>query len=113
MTDLAAVEATIRDYIEGWYSASPDRMQRCLHDDLVKRTPAEAELRAVSKERMVQLTAAADEVMADPAFDINVDDISQDIAAARVLSPGYLDYLHLARTPDGWKIANVLFHSHS
>ena len=39
-----------------------------------------------------------------------IDNISANIASVRVLSPEYLDYLHLVKTPDGWRIANVLFH---
>jgi hypothetical protein len=27
-----------RDHMEGWYSADAERMQRCLHPELVKRT---------------------------------------------------------------------------
>jgi hypothetical protein len=36
--DIEGITQTSRDYIEGWYSADPARMQRCLHHDLVKRT---------------------------------------------------------------------------
>ena len=39
-----------------------------------------------------------------------VFELSGDIASARVTSPEYVDFLQLARTTDGWKIVNVLFH---
>ena len=47
--------------------------------------------------------------MSTPPREIAIDDVSDAIAGARVLSPEYLDYLHLVHTPHGWKITNVLF----
>jgi hypothetical protein len=88
-------------------------MNRALHADLVKRIPDADDtesLREVSKARMVELTAEGGGDWPDAEFEIFIDDISTDIASVRVVSPEYLDYLHLAKTGDGWKIANVLFH---
>ena len=33
-----------------------------------------------------------------------------DCPTARVLSPDFLDYLHLVKTAEGWRIANIIFH---
>lgn len=115
-SDVEEVESIARDYIEGWYSGDVERMDRALHDDLVKRmpvregSPAAIRLHPVSKAQMLELTAGGGGENPDAAFEILVDDISTDIATARVASPEYLDYLHLAKTEDGWKIVNVLFH---
>lgn len=110
---VEAVEAVARDYIEGWYTGDVERMERSLHDDLVKRIPVAdslgARLHPISKARMVELTTGGGGENPDAVVQIFVDDVSGDIATARVLSPEYLDYLHLARTQDGWKIVNVLF----
>src|ERR1700754_1697679 len=35
--DRDAIKATALDYIEGWYEANPERMERALHPDLAKR----------------------------------------------------------------------------
>jgi Putative lumazine-binding len=35
--DAAAVRQTALDYVEGWYEATGDRMERALHPDLAKR----------------------------------------------------------------------------
>lgn len=112
-SEAGEIEAVARDYIEGWYTGNAERMARSLHDDLVKRVPEGDTLRVVSKQRMVDLTAAGDGVAADAAIEIFVDDVAGDIAAARVLSPDYLDYLQLVKTPAGWQIANILFHGRS
>lgn len=114
--DVAEVEAIARDYIEGWYTGDSERMARSLHAELVKRVPsmekdaADGQLRVVSRAEMVQLTADGGGDAPGANVDILIDDVSTDIATARVVSPDYLDYLHLVKTADGWKIANVLFH---
>ncbi|NNC41598.1 MAG: hypothetical protein HKN95_13025 [Acidimicrobiia bacterium] len=112
-SDEAQVETAARDYVEGWYAGDVDRMNRALHTDLVKRIPdadGSGSLREVSKARMIELTAQGGGDLVDAEFEVFIDDISIDIACVRVVSPEYLDYLHLAKTSDGWKIANVLFH---
>jgi hypothetical protein len=110
---IDAIEACVRDYVEGWYQGDTERIDRCFHPDLVKRIldPASAtgELRVVTKQRMVELTAAGGGGDAGAEFEIVVHDISDTIASAQVLSAEYLDYLHMVKTPSGWRIANVLF----
>ena len=114
-SDMAEIEAVLRDYIEGWYGGDTTRMDHALHNDLVKRIPVVDEaagsgLRSFTKERMLELTAEGGGDMADPVFEIYVDEIATDMASARLRSPEYLDFVHLAKTTDGWKMANVLFH---
>src|SRR6476660_8791756 len=35
--DREAITQTALDYVEGWYEANPERMERALHPDLAKR----------------------------------------------------------------------------
>ncbi len=112
----AAINATIRDYVEGWYEGDSARMDRSLHDELQKRTPSTDDagsvvLRQVTKERMVELTEGGGGEFPGASYEIEIHHISGPIASARVLSQEYLDYLHLVETEDGWKIANILFRS--
>ncbi len=115
-SDVEAVRAVALDYIEGWYSGDADRMERSLHDDLVKRTPSDGDadgsggLRLVSKARMVELTSGGGgSDVAEPAIAVFVDDVSDDIACARTVCADFVDYLQLVATPHGWKIANIVF----
>ena len=112
----AAIKATIRDYIEGWYEGDSDRMDRSLHDELQKRIPSTDDagatvLRQVTKERMVELTKGGGGETPGAGYEIEIHHISGPIASARVHSQEYLDYLQLVETEDGWKIANILFRS--
>ncbi len=111
-TDEAEIEAVARDYAEGWYTGDVQRMDRALHEDLVKRVRNEEPpdtLRTVTKARMLEQTAKGGGDLPDAECRVFIDDVSTDIASARVQSPEYLDYLHLVRTTDGWKIAHALF----
>lgn len=118
-SEVAEVEAVARDYIEGWYTGDSERMARSLHAELVKRMPsreedaADGQLASVSRAEMVELTSDGGGDAPGADVDILIDDVSTDIATVRVVSPDYLDYLHLVKGPDGWKIANVLFHARS
>lgn len=114
-TDISAIHATVVDYVAGWYEGDVERIGKALHPDLVKRIPLPDQpgsLREVSRERMIELTKSGGGE--DPAaeFEVEVDHVYGAIATARVRSPEYLDYLHLVKTPDGWRIANILFRTH-
>ena len=56
-----AIRNTVLDYFEGWFEGDIVRMDRALHPDLVKRTPAPS-LGATTKDRMLELTALGDTV---------------------------------------------------
>lgn len=109
--DIEEIKATAADYIEGWYSGDVARMDRCLHNDLVKRIPiAESgDLRMVTKARMLELTAAGGGDSPNPDYETVVYEVSDEIATAGVTSPEYVDFLQLTRTTDGWEIVNILF----
>lgn len=113
VSEREAVERVIRDYIEAWYTGDEAKMDRSLHDGLSKRTLADEEpagsLREVPKERMVALTGDGAGLDAAGLIEVAVYDVSGDIASGSVLSNDYLDYVHLARTADGWQITNIMF----
>ena len=117
--DLAAITGTARDYIEGWLDGDGDRMRRCLHPDLVKRTvrrdptlgdwqlepPADAAMMVAWTQANEGRTDIADE----RAYEIIIEDVFRHIASVRVLSHVYMDYLQIAKLGDKWLIANVLW----
>jgi ketosteroid isomerase-like protein len=109
-SDEDAVVATVCDYFEGWFDGDPVRMERALHEDLVKRRAGD-ELGVTTKERMLELTRRGEgkEDVADRTLDIKVEDVYDDIASVTVCSAVYHEYVQLVRTRDGWKIANALW----
>ena len=118
-SDEAAVVAAALDYFEGWFEGDATRMDRALHPGLAKRSlsqgdPDSTELRSLTKERMVELTAAGGRKGESPdgglGIDVEVVDLYGNIASVVVRSAVYREYLHLVRTDEGWKIVNALWH---
>jgi hypothetical protein len=115
-TERELITQTVLDYYEGWYDADIARMDRALHPDLVKRSSAReqgAVLSYITKKQMIDMTAHGEGKAdsSDRRLDIEIEDVSENIATVTVTTSVYHEYLHLVRTPDGWKIANALFRS--
>lgn len=113
-SDEELIREAAFDYFEGWFTGDVVRMDRALHPDLVKRWPGDDQahtLGITTKRRMLELTAqgVGRDDIGDGSVDVTVHDICEDIASVTVRGGIYLEYLHLVRTPDGWKIANALW----
>lgn len=115
--DLAAIRAAVLDYFEGWFDADPERMAKALHPALAKRSFGQEVDRAPALS-----SATADEMIAWTAkgygrrrrgaagsTEIRIDDVAGGIASVSVRSEYYVEYVHLAATPDGWRIVNTLW----
>jgi hypothetical protein len=115
--DEIAIRAAIDDYYLGWYDGDGERMARSLHPDLAKRGwlrdgaggwSIDPDTRAT----MVEMAAGGRGKRTDPAersYTVHISDLYGDIAAAEVHAVPYVDFLHLVRTPDGWRILNALW----
>jgi Putative lumazine-binding len=112
-----AIVATVMDYFEGWFDGNADRMKRALHPALNKRS-----IRFESQGPVLSNPSSAQQMIgwteqgegqavkpADPAIKVRVDDVYDHIATATVYSAIYVEYLHLMKTPEGWRIVNALY----
>ena len=92
-------------------------MARALHPDLAKRgwLPDGAGGWSIDRDTratMVEQAAGGRGRRTDPAersYTVHISDLSGDIAAAEVHAVPYVDFLHLVRTRDGWRILNALW----
>jgi hypothetical protein len=117
MDDRDAIVSAVNDYWEGWFAGDAGRMRRALHPALTKvgiGVDASGQPNTVSMTTpdMIGWTGAGDGVAerpADMAFDVAIGDVYQEIATVTVRSAIYREYLHLVKTPDGWKIVNALY----
>ena len=114
--EAQAIVAAALDYYEGWFDGEPERMERALHPDLVKRSLASDGhgVDTISAREMVEATTDGVGRTRDPGsnrrnIEIHVDHVHGDIATVTATSAVYVDYLQLVRTREGWKIANVLW----
>ena len=111
--ERAAIVDVALDYFEGWFTADAERMRRALHPQLAKRRLDDDEdgLNESPATEMVAATAAGVGLRrGDPGeIDVEVVEVYGRIATVVVRSSVYREYLHLARTRDGWKIVNALW----
>jgi hypothetical protein len=117
--DLEGIAGTARDYIEGWLDGDADRMRRCLHPDLVKRTVRTGATsgewilgNVADAKMMIGWTEAGEGRTSDDAgrqYEIVVDDAFHRMATVRVNSSEFFDYLHLAKVGNRWLIVHVLW----
>lgn len=117
--DIEGIIQASQDYAEGWFTADGERMRRCLHPDLVKRTimrdPRQGiwELRRPADAQMMvaftQEGGGSDAPESERTYEITILDVFRHIATVKVLSHPYMDYLHIAKINDRWLIVNVLW----
>jgi hypothetical protein len=117
--DAAAIERTVLDYFLGWFEGDPVRMERALHPELVKRsldrnTSGAQSLRTITAQSMIEATAHGEGKRQHPGdlrLEIEIEDIVGNLANVTVRSAIYIEYLHLMRAADGWKIVNDVWQS--
>jgi hypothetical protein len=115
--DKLAVEKTALDYIEGAYSGDAERMERALHPELTKvmltrhRQTGEAFLYTIGASSLVEGTRAGLGSLEEGQRNIEVDifDASHGMAAVKIKSAMYIDYLQIGKVNGEWKIINVLW----
>jgi len=115
--DHAAIEAAVRDYIDGWYEGDAARMERALHPDLAKRVvralPDGSEfLNTVSASNMVAYTAAGfgkGKLPEGYVNEVQIIEATDRIAMVKTVSPEFIDYIHVAKIAGAWRIVNVLW----
>jgi hypothetical protein len=115
--DLAAIEGTALDYIDGFYSGDAQRMERALHPDLAKRivrvgADGQYALEQMDAPTLVDITRRMAErpVPEDQRVnDVKILDVYENVASVRIDAAQWIDYLHLAKWEGEWKIVNVLW----
>ena len=116
--DEAGIKAAALDYLMGWYTGDPERMERALHPDLAKRivrTDPEGKRDRVdnmSAMTLVQYTrkgygkkVAVEERVAE----ITILDRYGNAAVVKAVARDWVDYLHVGKVNGEWKIINVLW----
>lgn len=114
--DKAAITATALDYIEGWYAADAERMERALHPDLAKRIvmtrDGRSMLQQMSAMGLVQGVKRGGGKNTPPEKqqkDVTILDVFENAASVKVVASDWIDYLHIAKFNGRWVIVNVLW----
>ncbi len=117
--DSLDIKQAVLDYIESQHTSNPSQMERALHPRLVKRTfwkdkeTNKDYVRETSAESMVILAESynkkKDKFPAVPKKEVKFLDISDRTASVKLLADEWIDYMHLVKLNNSWKIINVLW----
>jgi hypothetical protein len=112
--DTHAITAVVTDYFQSWFLGEPERMREVLHPALSKRTPSrpggpDLTLEEDTATSMVASAARGPRPQYEHWQDVEVLDVSADIATVRVRSQPFVEYVHLARFDGRWLIVNTLY----
>jgi hypothetical protein len=113
-----AIKATALDYIEGWYLGDAQRVEQALHPQLVRRRvtvdvatgePQVQDLDAAAMVRAASQGVGRAALRGPLDVTVTILDQYQDLADVRVVSPLYVDYLHLVKWEGRWVILSALW----
>lgn len=110
--DSSAVRATVTDYIEAYYTGDARRMAQTLHPHYLKHMiHGDIPMRDKTGPQMVEEVrshGATELPQADRTEQVTVLDIAGTIASAKLVTPGWVDYMTLTKADGEWKILSVV-----
>ncbi len=119
--DEAAVEACVLDYVQGFYTADVERIERALSEDVKKmgywRPEGESKYSDAAHMTFEQAKKLAATWNADGKqgkdlpYEIELFEVVDKTASAKVTAKWGMDYFHLVKEGEAWKIHHVLWQS--
>lgn len=110
--DASAVRATLTNYIEAYYAGDSGRMEQTLHPHYLKHMiHGDIPMREKTGTQMVKEVRSngpVDLPAANKTEQVSVLDIAGDIASAKLVTPGWTDYVTLEKINGRWKILSVV-----
>lgn len=118
-TDRDLVYAAVEDYVEGLYQAKPDRIKNSVHPELTKKGYWKAKDKATYEydglmtfDQLVKLAEtwnAKGWLPKDAVKKINLFDVQDQTASAKLTAHWGTDYFQLAKYDGKWMIVNILW----
>jgi len=102
----------VTNYIEAYYTGDASRMQQTLHPHYLKHMlHGNIPMREKTGAEMVEEVRShgpSDLPQAQKTEQVSVLDIAGNIASAKLVTPGWVDYMTLSKTDGQWKILSVV-----
>ena len=110
--DSAAVRTTVTNYIEAYYGGDARRMEQTLHPHYLKHMiHGDIPVREKTGSEMVREVRThgpADLPQSNKTEEVTVLDVAGSIASAKLVTPGWVDYMTLEKVNAEWKILAVV-----
>lgn len=110
--DASAVRVTVTDYIEAYFTGDAPRMEQTLHPHYLKHVIHGAipmrEITGPEMMKNVRTEGTPDLPTTSKAEQVTVLDVAGDIASAKLVTPGWTDYMTLSKVNGEWKILSVV-----
>jgi len=110
--DSAAVRTTVTHYIEAYYTGDARRMEQTLHPHYLKHMiHGDIPVREKTGSEMVREVRThgpADLPQSNKTEEVTVLDVAGSIASAKLVTPGWVDYMTLEKVNAEWKILAVV-----
>ena len=110
--DTSAVRDTVTNYIEAYYTGDAPRMEQTLHPHYLKHMiHGDIPMREKTASEMVNEVRShgiPDIPQRARTEQVIVLDIAGTIASAKLITPGWVDYVTLSKVGAEWKILSVV-----
>jgi len=110
--NTSAVRATVTNYIEGYFTGDAQRMEQTLHPHYLKHViHADTRMDEMTGRQVmknVRREGIPDLPAASKTEEVTVLDVAGDIASAKLVTPGWTDYMTLSKVNGEWKILSVV-----
>ncbi|MFZ3187931.1 MAG: nuclear transport factor 2 family protein [Candidatus Sulfotelmatobacter sp.] len=110
--DASAVRSTVTNYIEAYYTGNADQMKQTLHPHYLKqKIHGNIPVREQTGADLVQAARSGEGThltQAERTEQVTVLDVAGNIASAKLVTPGWTDYMTLTKIDGEWKILYVV-----
>jgi hypothetical protein len=108
--DATAIHATVQNYIDAYWTGDAHRMEQTLHPQYLKHIiHGDIPMREKTAAQMVgDVRAHGSADHTEHLEQISVLDVSGNIASAKLVVEGWVDYVTLLKSDGEWKILSVV-----
>jgi hypothetical protein len=108
--DMLGVRSTVTNYIEGYFTGDAQRFEQTLHPHYLKHViHANGTMQEMTGPQIMKnWEGVPDMPSASKTEQVTVLDVAKDIASAKLVTPGWTDYMMLSKVNGEWKILSVL-----
>jgi len=107
-----AVRVTVTNYIEAYYTGDAARMEQTLHPHYLKhKIHGDIPMREQTGQELVQAVRNGEGTQmaqAQRTEKVTVLDVAGNLASAKLVTPGWVDYMTLSKINGEWKILSVV-----